>query len=148
MSPEVNAPPTTMMSAAAVVANHLPAALTVPLNVVVRPAPNILIPATAEPFTVSVPPLPNVRSPLTALISPHAAPAVAAKVTGALIVTSPVLWFSTFACTPLLSKSEITAPPELFSVHALAPVQSSWFMLMLASTMFVVRVLPAKVSVP
>ena len=87
----MNAPPTAIVSpVAAVVANHFPVALTVLLKVVVRPPPNILMPATIEPFTVSVP-VPKVRSPLTALISPHAAPAVAAKVIGALMVTSPVL---------------------------------------------------------
>ena len=42
----------------------------------------------------------------------------------------------------------MTALFALFSVHALAPVQSNWFMLMFASTMFVVRVAPEKVSVP
>ena len=144
----MNAPPTATVVLTAEVEKYLPAALTVLLKVVVWPAPNIRMPLTAEPFTVRGPALPKVSPPFTALISPHAAPAVAAKMIGALIVTSPVLWFSIFACTPPLSKSESTVGPPWFRVHALLPVHSNWFIAVMLSLMFVVRVLPLKVIVP
>src|SRR5436305_10136146 len=130
MSPDVNAPPTAIVSALpAVVANHLPVALTVLLKVVVCPAPNSLMPATCDPVTPSAPAEPNVMSPLTALISPHAAPAVAAKLIGTFNVTSPVLWFSIFACVPVLSNKEMVAELALLRFHDKPPVHSSWFML-------------------
>ena len=109
------------------VAKYFPDALTVLLKVVeIAPLPpNMRMPATCAPVTLSVPVLPKVILLLTALISPHAAPAVAAKVTGALMVTPPVPRLSSFACTPPLSKRLSTEPPELFSTHALLPFQLS-----------------------
>ena len=71
--------------------------------------------------------VPKVRLPFTALISPHLAPAVAAKVMGTLRVTKPVLWFSIFDCVPPKSKSEMEEAPELFRTQLREPVQSNRF---------------------
>ena len=141
-----------VIAALPVVASHFPVALTVLLKVTVRPAPpQNLMPFTEEPLTVNAAVEPNEIFPLVALISPNGlggVPLFAAKVIGALMVRSPELWFSTFACAPPLSKSEITAPFALFSVQSFVPVHSREFMLMFASTIFVVCVAPLKVSVP
>ena len=79
--------------------NHLPLALTVLLKATVLPPPHSLMPLRMEPLTVSVFPE-NTMSLPTALISPKFAPAVAAKVMGASIVTPPEPRLSSFACVP------------------------------------------------
>ena len=97
-------------------------------SVSVWPDPNDLTPLTDVPLTVSAPAT-NVMSPLTVLISAKGLGGealAAAKVTGALIVTRPLLWFSIFACVPPLSKSERVVEP--LSVHARPPVHRSLFM--------------------
>ena len=138
----------TMLALLLAKAKYLPEALTVLAKVTVWAGPlKSLMPATAEPFTVSVP-LAKLIPLLTAtaLISPHAAPVVAAKVMLALIVTPPVPRLSSFACVPPLSKRLSVVEP--FITHAEAPFQFTWFMAVMLLLLFVVCVLPEKVSVP
>ena len=101
-------PPTFITSPVAVVAKYLPVALTVLLKVVACPAPYRRMPATCEPFTFSVLLVPKRRSPVTALISPQAAPLVAAKLMVAVFRVNspealPPLLFSILAWVPPLS---------------------------------------------